>query len=287
MTDRDGELLAFAVDVARQAGDLLLRHLPLRRWRGEGVSAKAGRELVSSVDRAAEDLIVSAVRARYPGHGVVAEEGGTIAAAEAADGYRWIVDPLDGTGNFLHGHPFFAVSIAVEQLRPAAAAAEAPQIVAAAICAPRLDEIFFAARGEGAFLNTRAVRLAASPTAELSDALVATGFAYDRARYPNYDNFARVAEQTRGINRCGAAAIDLAYVAAGRYDAFWELGLRAHDVAAGALLVAEAGGRVSDFAGGSSWLDGANILATNGRLHEPVRALLDPVARSAPGERRS
>ena len=144
---------------------------------------------------------------------------------------------------------------------------------------PYLDETFLAARGGGAFLNSRTIRLSVSGTDDLADSLVATGFAYDRDRYPNYDNFVRVARRARGIRRCGVASIDLAFVAAGRYEAFWELGLRAHDVAAGALLVREAGGRVEDLTGGGDWLEGASIIASNGRVHAAMKELLEPPER--------
>jgi myo-inositol-1(or 4)-monophosphatase len=162
--------------------------------------------------------------------------------------------------------------------------APGPNIVAAVVFLPYLDETYLAVRGGGAYLNSRSIRLAVSPIRELADGLVATGFAYERERYPNYDNFVRVARKARGIRRCGAAAIDLAFVAAGRYEAFWELGLRPHDVAAGALLVQEAGGRVEDLSGGTDWLDGGNIIATNGLVHEAMRELLDPFEPPGPAD---
>jgi len=270
------DLADFAWQTARQAGRYLMKELPLGLWR-KPVEHKTGRELVTEVDRASEKLIVEAIGERYPDHAVLAEEGGERPAEQGQPTYRWIVDPLDGTTNFLHGHPIFAVSIAVERLAPQGERLGAPDIVAAVVHLPYLDESFCAASGEGAFLNAPSLRLTVSPTGELGDAVVATGFAYDRQRYPNYDNFIRLARQARGIRRCGAAAVDLAYVAAGRYDAYWELGLKAHDAAAGALLVREAGGTVTDFAGGEGWLEGGNILATNGTLHDAVRALLDPL----------
>jgi myo-inositol-1(or 4)-monophosphatase len=264
------EFVDCATGMAREVGRMLMGELPLGRWRGD-VEKKAGRELVSRVDRAAEHLIVRRIRDRYPDHAIRAEESGEHDNGGTAP-YRWIVDPLDGTTNFLHGHPMFAVSIGIERVHP-----EAPKpadLVAAVIYLPYFSEIFFAAQGQGAFMNSETIRLAVSETGELSDALVATGFAYDRERWPNYENFVRIADKSRGIRRCGAAAIDLAYIAAGRYDAFWELGLRSHDVAAGSLMVREAGGRIGDFAGGDDWLDGGRIIATNTRLFDPLRELL-------------
>jgi myo-inositol-1(or 4)-monophosphatase len=259
------EVAETAVDIAREAGRLLMRELPLGRFRG-AIEHKEGRELVSRVDRAAEALIADRVGEAFPGHAILGEEGG-LAGGDGEAEHTWIVDPLDGTTNFLHGHPMFAVSIALARFVPSF------ELLAAVVHLPYLSETYFAGAGEGAFLNTSSLRLAVSDANELADALVATGFAYDRERFPNYDNFVRVADRSRGIRRCGAASVDLAYVAAGRYDAFWELGLRPWDVAAGALLVREAGGVVSDGRGGDDWLQGASIIAAN--AHAP--------ARSAPG----
>lgn len=263
------ELADFAATIARRAGRLLMNHLPHGRYRG-AIESKSARELVSQVDRDSEALIVAAIAEAYPEHAVVGEEGGAQASPLASARYRWIVDPLDGTTNFLHGHPFFAVSIGVARVETGAP----PELVAGVVFAPAFGELFLAARGVGAFLNTPALPLRVAETVTLNDALVATGFAYDRARWPNERRFARVSEVACGVRRCGAAALDLAYVAAGRYDAFWELGLRAHDVAAGALLVMEAGGCVSDLSGGDDWLEGGTIVAATPGLHDPLRALV-------------
>jgi myo-inositol-1(or 4)-monophosphatase len=259
------ELADVAIEIAREAGRLLMSELPMGRFRGT-IERKEGRELVSRVDRAAEALIARRLAEAFPDHAMLGEEQGLVQENGEAD-HTWIVDPLDGTTNFLHGHPIFAVSMAV--LRKG-------ELVAAVVHAPYLSEMYFAGAGEGAFLNTRSLRLATSATRTLDDALVATGFAYDRARHPNYENFVRVAERANGIRRCGAAALDLAFVAAGRYDAFWELGLRAWDVAAGALLIREAGGVVTDMQGGDAWLHGGHILAANAHLAGELRRSLDP-----------
>lgn len=272
MTHPPLELAEFAVDVARRAGKLLMAELPLGLWRAGVVEHKPGRELVSRVDRASEQLIVDAVRERFPDHAIVAEEGGAALGAGSDAAYRWLIDPLDGTTNFLHGYPLFCVSVAVERMSGSVAA---PRIVAGVVRLPYLDETYVAAEGEGAWLNSSSIRLAVSPIDALDDALVSTGFAYDRERFPNYDNFLRVARAARGIRRSGSAAIDLAFVAAGRCEAYWELGLRAHDAAAGALLVQQAGGRVEDLAGGDAWLEGRNLIASNGRVHQQLLALLD------------
>jgi len=287
MTSPEAAFVEVALELGRTAGRQILKQVPLGLWRGEGIEHKDARELVSRVDRASEQLIVDGLRQAYPDHAILGEEGGYGAGPRAEAEWRWLVDPLDGTTNFLHGHPFFCVSIALEHWhggrapddRPSPAPPLiAPSIVAAVVYAPYLDETYFAVQGQGAFLNSRSIRLSVSPTPELAEALVSTGFAYERERFENYDNFVRIAKQSLGIHRCGSAALDLAFVAAGRYDAFWELGLRPHDVAAGALLVLEAGGRVSDFAGGPDWLEGYNIVASNGLLHQAVQALLDPLA---------
>lgn len=259
------ELCTTAVDVAIEAGKLLMADLPLGKWTGE-IEDKGAGELVTRVDRASEALIRRLVRDAYPEHVVLGEEAGQ---DDGEHTHRWIVDPLDGTTNYLHGHPFFAVSIAVERVADA-------QLLAAVVHAPYLGETYFAAHGDGAFLNTRAISIRTTGTDSLGDALLATGFAYDRDRYPNYDNFVRIASASRGVRRCGSAALDLAYVACGRYDGFWELGLRIWDVAAGALLVREAGGTVSDFSGGDDWLTSGNVVAANATLAPLIRAKLDP-----------
>jgi myo-inositol-1(or 4)-monophosphatase len=267
------ELMEFAYDIAREVGRGLMRSLPLGRFRGS-IETKAAGELVSSADHQAEKVILARIASRFPEHAVLAEESGAHGDVARAS-HRWVVDPLDGTTNYLHGHPVFATSIAVEVLPPQGSpGAERHRVVAAVVHLPYLDETFFAAEGEGAYINSRTLRLATSSTAALDDALVATGFAYDRQRYPNEDNFLRLLGATRGVRRCGAAAVDLAYVAAGRYDAFWERGLRPHDVAAGALLVREAGGRVGDFGGGEDWFAGETVIASNAALFEPLQRLL-------------
>ena len=236
--------------------------IQLGRFRGS-VEHKSARELVSEVDKASERHIVRRIGEMHPGHAVLGEEGANSNGSESD--YRWIIDPLDGTSNYLHGHPMFAVSLAVMHRE---------QAVAGVVFLPYLSEVFCAARGVGAFLNSRTIELRVSTTAALDEAMIATGFAYDRERFDNYAHFVRLAKAARSIRRCGSAAIDLAYVAAGRYDAFWELGLRPWDVAAGALLIEEAGGTLSDFSGGDDWLEGESLIASNGKLHAAMRDLL-------------
>jgi myo-inositol-1(or 4)-monophosphatase len=260
------ELAESAVEVSREAGKLLMSELPLGKWRA-AVQDKGHGELVSRVDRNSEALIKKLVRQRHPDHVVLGEESGQDDDGEYS--HRWIVDPLDGTTNFLHGHPFFAVSVAIER-------AVDQELVAAAVHVPYFSETYFAGAEEGAFMNSWSIPIRVSNTETLDEAVLATGFAYDRERYPNYDNFLRIAPGLRGVRRCGAAAIDLAFVACGRYDGFWELGLRIWDVAAGALLVREAGGTVCDFAGGDRWRESGNVVADNGSVGALIREKLDP-----------
>ncbi|MCA9624468.1 MAG: inositol monophosphatase, partial [Myxococcales bacterium] len=197
--DEPRDLVDVAVTIAREAGKLLMQDLAVGRFGGE-VEAKSSRELVSRVDRASESLIRQLVAEVAPDHEVLGEEQGLEGDSDAS--HRWIVDPLDGTTNYLHGHPFFAVSIGVE--------ARDAGLVAAVVHAPCLGETFFAAKGDGAYLNTRAIRLIVSGAERLDDALLATGFAYDRAKYPNEQRFLRMLAAARGIRRCGSAALDLA-----------------------------------------------------------------------------
>jgi len=252
------ELLDFARTTARMAGDLLKK----RASRGFRVEHKGAVDLVTEVDRHSEQAIVEAIRSAYPNHSVLAEEG-TIRAESSA--LRWIVDPLDGTTNYSHGYPCYAVSLALERQG---------RIDLGVVYDPLRDELFEARRGGGAHLNGRP--LSVSSTDRLTDSLLATGFPYDIRTSPenNLDHFARFALRAQGIRRDGSAALDLCYLAAGRFDGFWEMKLSPWDVAAGALLVAEAGGRLSDFAGGPFRIDDRQVIASNGRIHEQMITIL-------------
>lgn len=227
-------------------------------------SKSATIDLVTEVDRACEALIVGGIRDRFAADAILAEEGG-VGAGEGAE-FRWVVDPLDGTTNFAHGFPRFCVSIGIER-------AGAREI--GVVYDPLLDECFEAVRGCGAWLGSR--RLSVSQETEFGRGLFATGFAYDVhvSADDNLDAFARVVKSARGIRRDGSAALDLCYVAAGRVDGYWERKLHAWDVAAGILLVEEAGGRVTDLSGGAPDRSGRELVATNGPLHA---ALLEKVA---------
>jgi myo-inositol-1(or 4)-monophosphatase len=263
--------LADAERLARQAGEELLRHRSPNGVRFESKGRR--RELVTAADRAAEQIVVGGILAAYPEHGVLAEEGVLTAQGQAsrAGDWLWIVDPLDGTTNFVHGLPFFAVAIAL---------AFRNEPVVGVVHAPALGETFTAHRGGGAFrtfADGRRQRLQVSPTKEFADALLATGFSYNRnepGRDDNSGNVARILPHCRDLRRLGSAELDLCLVAAGTYDGYWERYLAPYDVAAGAVLVTEAGGRVTDFAGGPDWLYGDSVVATNGHLHEALRAHL-------------
>lgn len=247
-----------AIEAARAAGRILLDRLgsELR------ISYKGEVDLVTDADRAAEAAIVAILRRHFPEHDILAEEQDYGLRGATC---RWIVDPLDGTTNFAHGFPWFAVSIALEA---------AGEIVCGVVYQPCSDELFTAVKGGGCLLNNRPQRVSA--ISELSRALLATGFPYDRktSEINNYDHFINFQQQAQGCRRPGVASLDLASVAAGRFDGYWEMKLKPWDIAAGLLLVLEAGGRVSDFDGRRADIQAPRILASNGPLHEPMMAIL-------------
>ena len=240
----------------------------LRRDFGEvsqlQVSRKGPADFVSQADKAAENTLVEELQKARPGWGFLLEEGGEI-AGEEADSPRFIIDPLDGTSNFLHGIPHFAISIAVEHLGT---------VVAGLIYQPLTDESFWAERGRGAWLHN--ARLRVSGRSHLSEALFATGIPYkghgDQAQFEAI--LGRVIPEVAGVRRFGAASLDLAWVAAGRFDGFWEEGLQSWDVAAGMLLVKEAGGFVSDYRGGERMLERQELIAANDQLHSRLHRLV-------------
>jgi len=255
MTDR---VAAVGESAAREAGALLLA-----RFRtGVTVHHKGEIDLVTEADLASEELVVSRLLGSFPGHVILAEE--KHAVAERGE-FTWIVDPLDGTTNFAHGFPAFAVSIALEHRG---------ELVWGVVHNPILDETFTAERGCGAALNGQAIRV--SVAEELGDSLMATGFPYDvrTSRANNLDFFCAIVPRVRGIRRAGSAALDLAYVAAGRLDGFWELKLGPWDCAAGYLLVREAGGRVTDFQGRDGSIHDRECVASNGLIHDEMLTVL-------------
>lgn len=250
--------LAFAVRIAREAGELL-RGSQDRITDADVRRKTSPRDLVTRADVEAERLIVARIRREFPDHAILAEEE---VRERATDRPTWLIDPLDGTINFVHGHPHYAVSIALYQ-------GGTPRL--GVVYNPAIDELFEAEEGKGARRNGKAVRVTVET--ELPNALLATGFPYKRQELGNNNlkNFNRLFLQARGIRRLGVASLDLAYVACGRFDGFWELHLQPYDVGAGALLVREAGGIVTDFGGGDDWLEKGEILATNGRVQEAIR----------------
>jgi myo-inositol-1(or 4)-monophosphatase len=258
--------LAVARRIAAEAGAIL------RQGAGRGHASESKRtavDLVTEYDRRSEAHIVSQLRAAFPDDEIVAEEGGGQAGRS---GKRWLIDPLDGTTNFSHGLPFFCVSIACE---------EREQPIVGVLEAPALGWSFYAARGQGAFLVQPALslqpqRLAVSETPTLQQSLLATGFPYDNASSArnNFAEFVAIYPRTQGVRRVGAAALDLAMVAAGWLDGYWELKIKPWDVSAGALVVLEAGGRVTDYCGLPFRSDAGEILATNGHLHDQLVAAL-------------
>ena len=251
-------MLNFAIRVAKDAGRLLRDRVGTRI----DVDHKGSINLVTDVDLASERLIREAISTYYPRHEVLAEEGGL---SESGSEYRWIVDPLDGTTNYAHGYPIFCVSIALECKG---------EIVLGVVYDPMRDELFTAERGGGAALNNRAIHV--SKTAELMQGLLSTGFPYDikTSKLTNLDHWANFAMNAQALRRDGAAALDLCYVACGRVDGFWELNLSPWDTAAGALIVTEAGGRVTNFSGGPFSNYKPEVVASNGLIHDRMLEVL-------------
>jgi myo-inositol-1(or 4)-monophosphatase len=249
-----------AVDIARESGALLANYFERRI----AYELKGEFDLVTEADRAAERLIVERLRSHFPAHGIVAEEGG---GHESASDFRWYVDPLDGTTNFAHGYPTFNTTLALEQ---------AGEMIAGVIFDPIRQELFSAERGAGAYLNNR--RIHVSSARRLEDSLVCTGFP-SRKRHLNVNVhfYHQLGMATHGVRRSGSAAIDLAYVACGRLEAFWEFGLNPWDMAAGRLLAEEAGGRVTDMHGRPHSFHSPHLLVSNGHVHEQMIAIFGEV----------
>lgn len=263
-------ILARAEPIVRHGGDVLLSHRSeLLRVRSESKGRR--RELVTAADRAAELAIVTELLREFEEFGVLAEEGVLTPQGQAhrAGEGLWILDPLDGTTNFVHGIPFFCVALGL---------AWGGEVVLGIVHAPELGTTYCAARGVGAYRD--GVRIRVSRTAALDDALIATGFSYNRNEPGRDDNVARlerVLPRCRDLRRLGSAELDLCSTACGIYDAYWELYLAPYDVAAGAIVVTEAGGRISDLSGGSEWLYGGQILASNGLLHDEMLRIVGPL----------
>ena len=257
-------MLTTAIKAARRAGSIITRGA--RDLDRLTVTAKGPRDFVSEVDRAAEAAIVQTLHASYPDHAILAEEG-TAKGANASAEHIWIIDPLDGTTNFLHGFPQYCVSIALQHKQ---------HIVQAVIYDPVRNDLFTATRGRGAFLNDHRMRV--SRRQHLKDCLVGTGFPFRAgADIDSYVNMMRaMMTETAGLRRPGAAALDLAYVAAGYYDGFWEVGLNPWDVAAGSLLIIEAGGLVGGLDGEGGYLYSGELIAANPRIFAQMVKVLAP-----------
>jgi myo-inositol-1(or 4)-monophosphatase len=261
------ELVAKAETIAREAGALLREYF----HRGVRTEYKGDVDLVTEADRASEKLITERLGVAFPAHGVYGEEG-TRSGLESE--YRWYVDPLDGTTNFAHGFPVFCVVLGCERRAKGLAANEDGEMVAGVIYDPLRDEMFTAERGGGAQLNGKPIHV--SRTKKLEEALVATGFpSRKRHESPNVHFYQEFTLRSHGARRAGSAAIDLAYVAAGRLEAFWEFKLNPWDTSAGYLIVEEAGGKVTHFDGSKFTLDSREVLATNGLVHEEMVRLFE------------
>ncbi len=246
-----------AIGAARDAGRILRDNY----GKVQQIKYKGEVDIVTEVDEASERLIIERIHEHFPDHRILGEEGGTASSPDSESRYRWIIDPVDGTTNYAHGYPFFCVSIGVE----------VDSVVEfGVVYAPVLDEMFVAELGAGAYLNGE--RLVVSPTDHLIRSLLASGFNYDRdlAR-ANLPNWERLVFKTQALRRDGSSALNLCYVAAGRFDGYWEIGLKPWDAAAGALLVREAGGLVTDFGGSGHALTSRTLIATNGILHDALR----------------
>jgi len=253
-------LLNFAIQVARDAGNLLVQRLGAAQ-----ITNKGDIDLVTEADIAAEELIIDRIRSHYPLHGILAEESGeTIQEGSSRSEWKWIIDPLDGTTNYAHGYPCFCVSIGVEH---------AGALEIGVVYDPMRNEMFAAERGQGATLNERRIRV--SDVEELNRAMMCTGFPYDvRTRADFARDFTNFTLHAQAVRRDGSAALDLAYVACGRFDGFWEDGLNTWDIAAGALLVSEAGGRITNFENEPLDIYTKKVVASNGRVHDAMLRLL-------------
>jgi myo-inositol-1(or 4)-monophosphatase len=265
-------MVNIAVRAARAAGNIIVRNMDrIDRLR---IATKRSNDFVSEVDHQAESAIIDILKQAYPNHGIYAEESGH--ADEAAE-YQWIIDPLDGTTNFLHGFPQFSVSIALKHNA---------RLEAAVIYDPVSQELFTAARGEGAQMNEKRIRV--SGYSGLKGALLSTGFPYtDQSYLDTYiDTMKALMASTAGIRRPGSAALDLAWLAAGRTDGFWEFNLNAWDIAAGALIVREAGGIVSDFYGKDGYLESGDIIAATPKVFPEMLKIIEPRVRNSEYARR-
>lgn len=250
-------MLNFAVQTAREAGAILAE----RFGRQNRIMQKGEIDIVTEADLAAEKFIIDRIKSQYPRHAILSEEAGAIAQTTGDAEWQWIIDPLDGTTNYAHGYPCFCVSVALER--------RGEGVVVGAVYDPIRDEMFAAERGQGATLNARRVRV--SEVDDLNRALICTGFPYNvRDKEDFARHFIKFIMNSQAVRRDGSAALDLAYVACGRFDGFWEEGLRPWDVAAGALLIEEAGGRATQFDGSPYNIYAPPFLGSNGLVHDAM-----------------
>lgn len=258
------EVLALALKTARQAGQMLRA----AQANTHQVEYKGEINLVTEMDRRVEEFIVGELTSAFPDHAIVAEEGTDV---EIKSAWRWYIDPLDGTTNYAHGLPIYCVSLGLEK---------DGELICGVVYDPCQEEMFTTSAGGGAFLNGRPIKV--STEKELIKSLLVTGFPYDirETTEDNLDNFAVFAKAARAVRRLGSAALDLCWLACGRFDGFWEIKLSPWDLAAGVLLVREAGGLVTDFGGQPFDLHSGRILASNGRIHQPMQDVLARVASS-------
>jgi myo-inositol-1(or 4)-monophosphatase len=254
-------IVNIAVRAARRAGEIITRSAD--RIDTVSVATKGKNDFVSDIDKRAEAEIIKIIRKAYPDHGILAEESGGDSSADTL----WIIDPLDGTTNYLHGLPHYAVSIALQHHG---------KLEHAVVYDPVRQELFTASRGAGAQLNERRIRV--GPAKDLAGTLLGTGFPFRSESHidPYLGTFKALFQQAADIRRPGSAALDLAYVAAGRLDGFWEIGLSKWDIAGGALLIREAGGLVGDFAGGENFMESGNLVAANPRVFKEILKTIRP-----------
>jgi myo-inositol-1(or 4)-monophosphatase len=235
--------------LAREAGALLLSY-----FGKVAIEYKGDADLVTKADRSAEELIVARIRKQWPAHDLIGEEG---SRTETGSDYRWYIDPLDGTTNFAHGFPVFCVSMGLEYKN---------ELIAGVVYDPTRDEMFAAEKGSGSRLNAKTIHV--SRTSRMAESLLGTGFpSHKRHKNPNIQFYHQITLRSHGVRRAGSAALDLCYVASGRFDGFWEFNLNSWDTAAGVLVVREAGGRITNFSGEPFAIDSREVLATNGLLH--------------------
>jgi myo-inositol-1(or 4)-monophosphatase len=253
-------MLNFAIETVRDAGQILLEKF----GRKINVSKKGDINLVTEADLASEELIIERIKSYYPKHSILAEEAGNAVVIGGENKWKWVIDPLDGTTNFAHGYPCFCVTMALEH---------DAEIVIGVTFDPTRDEMFAAERGRGATLNGKPIRV--SETEDLSEALIVTGFPYDFKRRADFArHLTEFLLQSRGVRRDGSAAIDMAYVACGRFDGFWEEGLNPWDMAAGSLLIEEAGGQVTGYDNSRFSIYRPPIAASNGLIHSQMLNVL-------------